>query len=54
VVKVLKTGFEYADERYTSFSAVARDVTGTPWNGLSVFGSKKREPKRTKKNEAPF
>jgi hypothetical protein len=34
VVKVLDNGFEYESRRYRSLSAIAREVTGTRWNGL--------------------
>ena len=30
--------FEYAGESFKSLSAVARHITGTPWNGLVFFG----------------
>ena len=56
VVKVLATGFEYEGQRYASLSAVARAITGTPWNGLVFFGLAKRgetpPPKRSKRNRA--
>ena len=38
VVKVLKDGFEFESRRYRSLSAIAREVTGTRWNGLLFFG----------------
>jgi DUF2924 family protein len=37
VVKVLADGFEYESRRYRSLSAIAREVTGTRWNGLLFF-----------------
>jgi hypothetical protein len=37
-VTVLDDGFEYAGERYRSLSAIARRITGTPWNGFTFFG----------------
>jgi len=37
VVKVLKEGFEYESRQYRSLSAIAREVTGTRWNGLLFF-----------------
>lgn len=37
VVKVLEEGFEYDGRRYTSLSAIARDITGTKWNGYAFF-----------------
>jgi hypothetical protein len=42
VVKVLKHGFEYESRRYRSLSAIAREVTGTRWNGLVFFGLAER------------
>ena len=42
VVKVLKDGFEYQGRRYRSLSAIARQATGTRWNGLLFFGLTKR------------
>jgi hypothetical protein len=38
VVKVLDEGFEYEGRRYKSLSAIAREVTGTKWNGFLFFG----------------
>jgi hypothetical protein len=35
---VLENCFEYQAQRYRSLSAVAREVTGTRWNGLRFFG----------------
>jgi hypothetical protein len=42
VVKVLKEGFEYESRRYRSLSAIAREITGTRWNGLLFFGLAER------------
>jgi hypothetical protein len=41
-VQVLARGFEHDGRHYTSLSAIARDVTGTRWNGLVFFGVKER------------
>lgn len=38
VVKVLESGFEFNDRRYKSLSAIAREVTGSRWNGFLFFG----------------
>jgi hypothetical protein len=38
IVKVLEDGFEYADRRYSSLTAIAQEVTGTKWNGVLFFG----------------
>lgn len=37
-VTVLDEGFEYQGAVYRSLSAVAREVTGTRWNGFLFFG----------------
>jgi hypothetical protein len=42
VVKILDDGFEYESRRYRSLSAIAREVTGTRWNGLLFFGLAER------------
>jgi len=42
VVTVLEDGFEYQSKRYRSLSAIAREVTGTRWNGLSFFALAER------------
>ena len=42
VVKVLADGFEFESRHYRSLSAVAREVTGTRWNGLLFFGLTER------------
>jgi hypothetical protein len=42
VVKVLEDGFEYQSQRYRSLSAIAREVTGTRWNGPLFFGLTER------------
>jgi len=42
VVKVLTDGFEYESRLYRSLSAIAREVTGTRWNGLLFFGLTER------------
>jgi DUF2924 family protein len=42
VVKVLDDGFEYESRQYPSLSAIAREVTGTRWNGLLFFGLTER------------
>ena len=38
VVEVLEQGFRYEEQVYKSLSAVARQVTGTQWNGFAFFG----------------
>ncbi|MFH1893054.1 MAG: DUF2924 domain-containing protein [Candidatus Zixiibacteriota bacterium] len=38
VVRVLNDGFEFDEKRYRSLSAIAREVTGSRWNGFLFFG----------------
>ena len=40
-VRVLEKGFEYNNTVYASQSAIARQVTGTRWNGFLFFGINK-------------
>lgn len=37
-VSVLDQGFQYEGRFYKSLSAIAREVTGTQWNGYLFFG----------------
>ena len=37
-VLVVDDGFSWQDTRYRSLSAVAREITGTPWSGPLFFG----------------
>lgn len=43
-VTVLKDGFDWQGRKFKSLSAVAREITGTRWNGYRFFGL--REIKR--------
>jgi hypothetical protein len=45
-VKVLDNGFEYAGRQFRSLSAVAREVTGSIWNGYLFFGLTPRPKKK--------
>lgn len=38
VVTVRENGFEYNGRLYASLSSVARQITGTRWNGFQFFG----------------
>lgn len=40
-VEVLEKGFRFDGQPYRSLSAIAREVTGTHWNGRLFFGVKK-------------
>ncbi len=37
-VTVQHDGFQYGDQRYRSLSKIARQITGTHWNGFLFFG----------------
>ena len=37
VVRVREEGFEHEGQLYKSLSAIAREVTGTKWNGFLFF-----------------
>jgi hypothetical protein len=41
LVHVLDTHFEYDGRRFHSLSAIAREITGTKWNGFVFFGLSK-------------
>ena len=41
-VTVLKDGFDWKGRRFKSLSAVAREITGTRWNGYRFFGLRER------------
>lgn len=41
-VQVLRDGFQYQGRSYRSLSAIAREATGTRWNGLLFFGLTQR------------
>jgi len=42
-VTVLEDGYQYGERVYRSLSAIARQVTGTQWNGYVFFGLRKRQ-----------
>lgn len=37
-IRVLASGFEWDGRRFASLTAIAKDITGTKWNGLAFFG----------------
>jgi hypothetical protein len=45
-VTVLADGFEYLGQPYRSLSVVAREITGTRWNGWVFFGLKNQRDAR--------
>jgi len=42
VVMVLADGFQHQGKVYASLSQLAREITGTRWNGPAFFGLRKR------------
>jgi hypothetical protein len=45
VLVQLEDGFQYKNTKYRSLSAIAKEVTGTVWNGLTFFHLAKRNSK---------
>ena len=45
IVRVEEGGFAYKGKTYRSLSAIAKQVTGTQWNGFLFFGLISRETK---------
>jgi hypothetical protein len=43
-VTVLTDGFEHDGRKFRSLSEVAREITGTRWNGPAFFGIRKSKP----------
>ena len=43
-VEVQEDRFQYRGRTYTSLSSIAKEITGTPWNGFTFFGLKKEQP----------
>ena len=46
LVTVLPDGFEWRGTKHKSLSAIAREITGTNWNGYAFFGLKRRTRKK--------
>lgn len=45
-VKILDDCFEYRGQRHRSLSSIAKEITGTTWNGFAFFGLQKKEAAR--------
>src|SRR6185437_11568585 len=43
-VTALTDGFEWDGKTYKSLSAIAKQITGTSWNGYAFFGIKRSPP----------
>ena len=46
-VVALRVGYEYQGRQYKSLSAIAREITGTRWNGPAFFGLRNSAGKNT-------
>ena len=46
-VVVGEKGFEFEGRRYRSLSAIAREITGTQWNGPAFFGLREKSTKES-------
>jgi hypothetical protein len=42
-VNVLDDGFEWSGQKFRSLSAIAREISGTNWNGFNFFGLDRRK-----------
>ncbi len=51
-VLVLENGFEWNGQRWRSLSAIAREITGTPWSGPRFFGLQRRHELAQRGNPA--
>src|SRR5271169_4918302 len=52
-VLVLDGGFSWQDTRYSSLSAIARQITGTPWSGPLFFGMKPNRSVTSRSSPGP-
>lgn len=52
-VTVVENGFSYHDHTYTSLSEIAREITGTRWNGPRFFGLRTPEESQKKSDNTP-
>ena len=52
-VRVLDDGFSWQSTHYSSLSAVARKITGTPWSGPLFFGLKPNRPAARRSSQLP-
>jgi hypothetical protein len=53
-VLVLDDGFSWQGTHYASLSAVARNITGTPWSGPLFFGLKQNRPATQSPSQIAF
>ena len=47
-IRVLKDGFDYQGRHYASLSTIAREITGTSWNGFLWAGLAQRKSRAAK------
>jgi hypothetical protein len=53
-VIVFDDGFFWRGTHYSSLSAVARKITGTPWSGPLFFGLKQNRPAARQSSQIPY
>lgn len=51
-VTVLDSGFSWEDRRYDTLSEIAREITGTRWNGPRFFGLRAGTPSQVSSSSA--
>jgi len=47
-VEVLEEGFRFNGRNYPTLTAIAKEITGTHWNGYEFFGLKQKDSKAKK------
>ena len=51
-VIIMENGFEYAGRKWNSLTAIAREITGTHWNGPVFFGLRRERENNSLTMEA--
>ena len=51
-VEVLEEGFRYEGRNYPTLTAIAKEITGSHWNGFDFFGLRKKSGKAAKRGSA--
>ena len=51
-VVILENGFEFAGRKWNSLTAIAREITGTHWNGPVFFGLRRERENKNSATEA--
>lgn len=51
-VEVLEEGFRFDGRNYPTLTAIAKEITGSHWNGYDFFGLRKKNAKTTKRGRS--